>query len=124
MKIKEQKMADFAKTLTPCIDAARTEAIKHKIAELHTEFALLAELTESANTFEEIAQRFVDKGLVDTYQPDDAFRSLCMAGEDLIVGVGDLLFMPDRSELFQLPAGVEPERSKPLQAFLAREGKQ
>ncbi len=115
-------MSDFIKSLAPTINAAKDQAIAQHIESMHMDFTLLAELTKGAKSYEEIALRFVEKGLIDTYEPSQSviqFQNLC---EEFIEAVAPLLWMQERDELWRGdPPDPEFKPSAAQQAYLAQE---
>jgi|GEM_PF-1514585 len=114
-------MSNFTASLTPLINDAKAAAIAEHIRELHKDFFLLAELTDGATTYEEIAQRLVDRDLISTHNPSDTvngFQNIC---EEFIENVGTLLWMPERDPLSgQKHPSDDSTRSAPLRAYLLK----
>ncbi|TAL45704.1 MAG: hypothetical protein EPN89_11870 [Methylovulum sp.] len=117
-------MTNFTDSLTPLISATKALAIAQHIERLHKDFALLAELTQGATTYKEIAQRFVDRALIDTFNPSDSVFRYQNIAEEFTENVADLLWMPERDPLWceGLPIGYE--HSAPLQNYLSKTGGQ
>lgn len=117
-------MDKFTKSLTPLLDEAMAKAIAKHIESMHTDFALLAELTKDAKSYEEIAMRFVDRGLIDTHNPSDSviqYQNVC---EEFVSNVADLLWIQERDELWHKDPVDNSKPSAALQAYLAQqEGK-
>jgi hypothetical protein len=117
-------MSGFTSTLTPAINEARAQAIALHTKRLHDIFALLADLTKDAKSYEEVALRFVDRGLICTHQPSDSVTCYQNVCEEFVSNVAPLLWIPERDALWINDAPDVPERSAPLQAYLAQqEGK-
>jgi len=116
-------MSTIQDALAKSIAEATEKAEIQIIQELYRDLSLLAELTKDAKTFEEIAQRFVDRGLITTHNPSDSVYAYEGITEALASKVAGFLWMPDRDECWNndLPAGVELLRSQPLQAFLNKD---
>jgi hypothetical protein len=117
-------MDNFTKSLAPTINAAMTQSESQHVERMHADFALLAELTKDAKSYEDIAQRFVDLGLIKTHQPSDsviAYQNVC---EEFVSKVAPLLWMPERDEHWNYDTPDFLDRGSSLQTYLAqREGK-
>lgn len=88
----------FTDTLNPIINQAKAEAIQQEIADYHQRLSLLAVLTKDASSFEEIALRFVQQGLVDTFNPSDSVYHLADFGDELASKIAEHLWLPERDE--------------------------
>lgn len=84
--------------LAQMINEAEAQAAAKHIETMHNEFSLLAELTKDAKSYEEIAQRFIDKGLVKTHQPSDSVADYQNVCEEFVSKVAPFLWVPERDE--------------------------
>lgn len=117
-------MNEFTTSLTPAINAAREQAVAHHVERMHKIFSLLADLTKDAASYEDIAQRFVDRGLISTHQPSESVTCYQNVCEEFVSNVAPLLWMPERDDLFKFDTDGLPPQSAALQAYLAQqEGK-
>ncbi|MGZ8172857.1 MULTISPECIES: hypothetical protein [Methylobacter] len=118
-------MTEFTKSLNPMISEARDQAIAQHIKAMHEDFALLAELTKDATSYEEIALRFINKGLIDTYEPSESVWKYQNAGDDFVSAVAPMLWVQERSEDCRNdPHDPNQEPIAELYAYLAQqEGK-
>ncbi|MGZ4957425.1 MAG: hypothetical protein ACXWAT_11035 [Methylobacter sp.] len=91
-------MTEFTQSLAPMINELAAQAITQHIERMHADFALLAELTKDAKGYEEIAQRFIDRGLVHTRQPSDSVNDYQNVCEEFVSKVAELLWIPGIDE--------------------------
>jgi hypothetical protein len=115
-------MDNFTKSLAPTMNEAIAQAESQHIERMHADFALLAELTKGAESYEDIAQRFVDMGLIKTHQPSDSVLDYQNVCEEFVSKVAPLLWIPERDEHWNYDTPDFPARGTSLQTYLAQEG--
>ena len=118
-------MGAFINSLTPLIDESMAEAIDQHVRRMHEDFSLLAALTKDAKNYKEIAQRFVDMGLIDTYQPSDSVINYQNVCAEFVSKVVPLLWMPHRDKNIGMDSHDADTAfwvaSVPLQSYLAQQ---
>jgi hypothetical protein len=114
-------MDNFTNSLTSTMNEAIAQVESRHIERMHADFALLTELTKGAKSYEDIAQRFVDMGLIKTHQPSDSVLDYQNVCEEFVSRIAPLLWLPEREAHLDFESAGLPPRSAPLQTYLAQQ---